>query len=154
MKLRIHHFFDIIRDFCSKEGHIMPHPYGHSYHKVAKAIWTNPSLKIKIVVQCDDVCDRCSHLKNNSCIDVIGYRKDFRFKEKFNDYLDQRIMKVCLVKKGNTYTPIQLCKKAKLYLRNINWIYWGNDFDHTRARKTSVEFGLNNYSKEHKFDIA
>ena len=152
MKLRIHHFYDIIRSFGRREK-LEPHHYQHSYHKVAKAIWKNPCLKIKITTQCDDVCDGCVHCKNNSCDDIISHRKDFRSKEKFNNFLDQRIMKVCLINRGDTFTPIQLCKKAKLYLQNIDWIYKGNDLDHTKLRKKSVASGLEYYSKKHKFDI-
>lgn len=152
MKLRIHHFFDIIRDF-SRVEEVKPHPYGHSYHKVARVIWNNANIKIKIIVQCDDICDRCVRLKNNVCDDTIPHRKDFKSKEKFNNFLDQRIMRICLVKEGDTFTPIQLCKKGRLYLENINWVYEGNDLDHTQTRKKNVMLGLKNYSKKYKFDI-
>ena len=152
MKLRIHHFFDLIRDFGKKEE-LKPHPYGHSYHKVAKVIWDNPNSKIKIIVGCDDICDGCIHLKDNSCDDVIDYRKDFKYKEKFNDHLDRRIMKICLINKDDVYSPIQLCKKTKLYLENIIWIYEGNDLKHTLSRKKNVIRGLKEYSEKHNFEI-
>jgi len=152
VKLRIHHFFDIIRDFGKKEK-LKPHPYGHSYHKVAKAIWNNPNLKIKIIAECDDICDGCIHLKDNSCDDVISHRKDFKYKEKFNDFLDRRIMKACLINKDEVFNPIQLCKKTRLYLENILWIYEGNDPEHTLSRKKSVISGLKEYSEKHNFNI-
>jgi hypothetical protein len=150
MKLRIHHFFDILRDFGKKEA-LKPHPYGHSYHKVAEAIRNNPNLKIRIIRACDDVCEGCLHLKGNSCDDVISHREDFSHKQEFNDYLDRRIMELCLINIDEVLSPIQLCRKAGLYLDNMDWIYQGNDPDHTRSRKIKVISGLEEYSKKHKF---
>jgi hypothetical protein len=76
MELRIHHFYDIIRDFgIGKE--IVPHPYGHSYHKSAWHIRNNPNIKIKIVMSVDDTCDGCVHIVHQQCSDVIHHRSDF-----------------------------------------------------------------------------
>ncbi|MBU3924989.1 DUF1284 domain-containing protein [Patescibacteria group bacterium] len=159
VNLRPHHFFDIIRAFGKeslalaegKDGGIKPHPYQHSFHKIAEIIRISPDLKIKIVVKCDSVCEGCIHCKSGRCDDRINYRKDFASKEKLNDYADKRIMEKCLIKEGEALTPAQLCQKAGLYLDNIDFIYSGNDSWHTKRRKEDVIEGLNYYSKLHKF---
>jgi len=152
VKLRIHHFFDIIRDF-GRKVELKPHPYGHSYHKVAKAIWNYPYLKIRIVAESDDICVGCIHLKDNSCDDLISFRKDFRHKEKFNDFIDRKIMKACLINNDEVLNPVQLCTKTRLYLANILWIYDGNDLEHTLSRKESIIRGLKEYSEKHGLDL-
>lgn len=145
INLRIHHFFDIIRVFGKGKSGLFPHPYGHSFHKIAEIIMSNPSLKIKNVIECDSVCDGCVHYKNGHCDDSISYRKDFASKEKFNDRIDKRIIEKCLIKEGEILTPVQLCEKAKLYLDNIEFIYSGNDLWHTEQRKRDVSKGLKFY---------
>ena len=152
MELRIHHFYDIIRDFGSGKD-IKPHPYGHSYYKVAELIRKNPNLQIKIVVGADAVCEGCKFLKDGKCLDKITHRKDFTSKEDFNNYLDKRIIKVSSFNEGDVLTPVELCKKAKSYLEKIEWVYEGNDPEHTEKRKENFINGLKDYSELHGFDL-
>ena len=152
IKLRVHHFYDIIRDFGSGKK-IEPHLYGHSLHKIAELIRSKPSLKIKIIVDCDSICDGCSYYKDDHCDDVVTHREDFILKEEFNNYIDKRIMGKCQIKEGDVFTPIQLCQKAKCYLDNVDYIYLGNDEWHTKERKKKVIKGLNYYSRLHGFSL-
>jgi len=148
MNLRIHHFFDIIRDYGrGKEFH--QHQYGHSYHKVAELIRKDPKIKINIVIAADDVCEGCLYLREGKCLDKIDHRKDFSSKQEFNDNIDNKIMTACLIENGDTLNPTELCKIAKLYLKNIKSIYDGNDIEDIKNRKLNVIKGLKYYSKEH-----
>lgn len=146
INLRIHHFYDILRNF-GQDKKIKPHPYLHSFHKVAELIRHNSNLKIKITISCDSICENCIHYKNGICDDLITHRKDFSSKEALNNYIDKRIMKKCLLKKGDILTPRQLCEKAELYLDNIEFIYSGNDLEHTKKRKKDVINGLKYYNE-------
>jgi hypothetical protein len=152
MNLRIHHFYDIIRDFGIGKK-IESHPYEHSYHKIADKIRADPDLRIKIVVGNDAICEGCQHSKENQCDDTIAHRKDFTSKEEFNNQIDKRIMNACSIEKGDIFTPIQLCEKAKKYLEQIEHIYEGNDPEHTQIRKQNVIKGLKYYSESHNFDL-
>lgn len=151
MELRIHHFFDIIRDFGSGKE-IKPHSHGHSYHLVAEMIRKDPYLKIKLVVRNDHVCKACSYLKDDHCVDTIAHRSDFISKEAFNNHLDRRIMEACLLEEGHSLTIAELCEKASLYLGNFEWIYYGNDQQHTEIRKKNVILGLKYYKEKHSLD--
>lgn len=51
LELRIHHFFDTIRDLGAGKD-LQPHPYGHSLHKVAALIRKDPQIKIRLVTNC------------------------------------------------------------------------------------------------------
>ncbi|MFC1726970.1 DUF1284 domain-containing protein [Patescibacteria group bacterium] len=152
VRLRVHHFYDVIRDFGVGKK-IEPHPDGHSFHRIAQLIRSNPKLKIKIVVDYDSICDGCSHLKGGHCDDVVNHRKDFKLKEEFNNYVDRRIMDRCQIKEGEILTPFQLCQKAKCYLDNIGLVYLGNDEWHTKGRKKNVNKGLKYYSQLHGFSF-
>ncbi|MBT3384347.1 MAG: DUF1284 domain-containing protein [Prolixibacteraceae bacterium] len=153
MKIRIHHFFDIIRDFGSNKN-ITPHPYLHSYHKVAQEIRENANTELTIVVESDEVCKNCIHLKNSNCDDTISHRNDFSGKEKFNNYLDKRIVEICGIKTSIKYSPKTLCDFANKYIKNIEYIYKGNDKKHTQFRKDNVLKGLKYYSQKHDFKIS
>ncbi len=148
MDLRVHHFFDIIRDFGIGKD-IIPHFYGHSYHKISQLIRNDPNIKIRIVLNIDDICNGCVHLVNNSCEDIITHRADFNSKEEFNDFIDKRIINKCEIKIGNILTPKELCEKAKEYLNYIFWIYKGNDIEHTKIRKMNFIKGLEYYKSKH-----
>jgi hypothetical protein len=152
MKLRIHHFFDIIRDFGS-EKEIVSHPYLHSYQQVANEILANSTLKLEIIVASDAVCLGCIHLVNSKCDDIIMHRTDFRKKEDFNNYLDDRIIEVCEIDTSASWTPEGLCMFAKRYIDHIFYIYEGNDRKHTLLRKKNVLKGLRSYSKWHGFKL-
>jgi hypothetical protein len=134
IRLRVHHFYDIIRDFGSGKEFV-PHPYGHSLHKIAQLIRLNPNLNMQMLVSCDSICEGCLHFKNDHCDDVITHRKDFTLKEEFNNHIDNRIMGKCKIKERDFITPIQLCQKAKYYLKNIHFIYLGDEDWHIKKRK-------------------
>jgi len=148
MKLRIHHFFDIIRDFGIGKK-FDPHPYQHSYHKIATLIYNNPKLEIELVVDSDVVCEGCIHLTGGHCNDTISHRSDFTSKEAFNNHLDARIIDVCEIDVSKKYSPKQLVKMADIYIQNIRFIYEGNDAEHTEQRKQNVILGLEDYSARH-----
>lgn len=151
MKLRIHHFFDMIRDIGSGKPFV-PHPYQHSYHIAAQEILADPHLPIEIVAVPDSACSGCIHLVNSSCDDVITHRADFVSKEEFNNHLDRRIMKICEIRAPGIYTPWELCRLAGKYLESIYYIYEGNDESHTRERKKNVQRGLKLYAELHSLE--
>lgn len=153
MNLRIHHFFDIIRDFgCDKN--IKPHEYGHAYHEVARQIKENANLEINLVIDSDEICTGCSKLTDGDCVDIITHRTDFKWKEDFNNYLDIRIMEVCGLHISKKYSPKILCEFAHKYIENIDFIYLGNDEEHTELRKQNVIAGLRHYSENHGLNMA
>jgi hypothetical protein len=148
MKLRIHHFFDIIRDYGA-EKELQPHPYLHSYHKVANIILKNPFIRLEIVIASDSVCEGCIKLKGNICTDIITHRNDIKGKEEFNNYLDARIMEVCSIRIGIVTTPASLIIASEQYINNIDYIYAGNDKEHTEMRKINVMKGIDFYMSKH-----
>lgn len=152
MQIRIHHFFDIIRDF-GRGRVIDPHKYQHSYHTIAQKINEQPDMDLTLVIRSDAVCVGCIHLKNSNCDDTISHRKDFLGKEDFNNYLDKRIMETCGIEISALYSPKELCENAHEYLGKIEFIYEGNDPEHTDTRKENVFRGFQYYSQKHNLGI-
>ncbi len=141
MKLRIHHIFDIIRDY-GKNIKFQKHEYGHSYHIIANKLIQNKDEPIQIVIKCDDVCTGCIKYHNGKCLDIITHRQDFTLKEEFNNYLDKRILGVLKINEGDVISFKEIIDKADEYIKNIKYIYDGNDIMNTKVRKENVEKGL------------
>ena len=59
--------------------------------------------------------------------------------------------KIANLIRANSNLKIKI--KAKLYLANIDFIYFGNDLWHIEQRKKDVIKGLKYYSKLHSFDL-
>ena len=138
--LRIHHVFDIIRDL-GQNKELSSHQFGHSYHLVAKEFYSG-IREFKLTISNDDICGNCVKLENNICIDSVDHRKDFVSKQMFNDYLDNRIMSILKVKDGTILNHSELVDIADAYINNIEYIYSGNDKNHTEKRKSNVIKGI------------
>ena len=91
MQLRPHHILDIISGH-GKGIQYQPHPYGHSQHIVAPKLLSNLDLKIKLVLQADDICKGCEHLLHDGkCKDVLAQLTPSPSKQAYNDVLDSRL---------------------------------------------------------------
>jgi hypothetical protein len=144
--IRIHHFFDIIRDLRSGNKILPDINYRHSYHSVANILRDSPGTRMKIVMGVDAVCDGCVHNVNGKCDDPLTIKRGFTMKHDYNNWLDQRILAVYGLKEGMVVTPGKICVSAKEYLDNIYKIYEldpGGDID---TRKKEFIEGLKFYS--------
>ena len=150
--IRIHHFYDIIRDFATQEKIEANLNYKHSYHTVGERIRVSPDMKMKIVVGIDSVCDGCIHLVNGACDDTLK-KPGFPLKNDYNNYLDKRILKATRLKEGMIVTPKDLCIAAEKYLDKMFSIYEINDKADTEKRKAEVIQGLQYYSKKNGFEL-
>jgi hypothetical protein len=91
MKLRPHHIIDIITVHGNNIQY-QPHPYGHSQHLVASKLLSNLDLKIKLVLESDDICTGCKHLMpDGKCKDVLAQIIPSPSKQAYNDVLDSRL---------------------------------------------------------------
>ncbi len=141
VELRIHHFFDIIRDYGIGKD-LVEHPYGHSYHNVGNLIYENRVSKIRLVVKSDDICRNCKMLKFGKCVDTIQHRVDFNGKEEFNNHIDTRIMRCMGFKVGQIISIDEILIQSTKYLDSISDIYSGNDESNTMQRKNNVLGGI------------
>lgn len=146
-ELRIHHFFDIMRDYGSGKS-LNKHAYGHSYHIIGNELFENEISTIKVVVKNDDICEKCVKLDQGKCTDTIQHRSDFLYKEEFNDYLDTKIMNCMGYEDGQTIEVKDIVADACKYLDNIFELYDGNDLEHTELRKQNVAKGIEKKTDE------
>jgi len=91
MQLRPHHVLDIVTNHGNgKESR--PSAYGHSEHIVAPKLLSNLDLKVKLVLDADDICVGCKHLlPDGKCKDVLAQLNPSPLKQAYNDVLDCRL---------------------------------------------------------------
>lgn len=153
MKMRIHHFFDIIRDLRTGEKMAADNNYKHSYHSVANLLRDNPDIKMKITVGLDSVCDGCIHNKDGVCDDPLKAKKGFTLKHEYNSYLDKRILETLQWSEGDIVTPRKICRSAYKYIDSIYQIYEVNPKEDIDTRKKKVIEGLIFYSNHNNFSL-
>lgn len=113
MQLRPHHILDIISNF-GKGAEFQPHPYGHSLHIVALKLLSDLDLKIKLVLNADDICKECKHLMpDGKCNDVLGQLNPSPSKQAYNDVLDCRLFDLFALKINTVLT-------LRKYLEMVN----------------------------------
>ncbi len=101
MDLRPHHILDIIT--AHGQGiEFQPHPYGHSQHIVSLKLLSNLDLKVRLVLNVDDICKGCKHLlSDGKCKDVLAQLKPSPSKQAYNDVLDCRLFDYLSIETDN-----------------------------------------------------
>lgn len=153
MTIRIHHFFDIIRDLRTGETLSADTHYKHSYHSVANILRDSPGTKMKITAGIDSVCDGCIHNKYGKCDDPLNRKTGFTMKHDYNNYLDKRILSTLNWSEGDIVTPRKICKSADKYIDNIYRIYEIDNPEDIGSRKMRFIEGLKFYCSHNNFKL-
>lgn len=148
--IRIHHFFDIIRDFGISPDIPANTGYQHSYHTVACLIRENPGVRMKIVLGTDSVCQGCIRNIKGWCDDPLTRKKGFTMKNDYNDYLDVKILETCHLSIGQIVTPREICQASDRYIREIGSIYQIDSEEYIRNRRDNFIAGLQYYTERIK----
>ncbi len=69
-------------------------------------------------------------------------------KEAFNNYLDNRIMRILHLQEHEVVNLEGIVKRSDSYLDKIEYIYAGNDENHTMMRKSHVTKGIEKLKEE------
>lgn len=113
MQLRPHHILDIVTDHGNSKD-FSPAAYGHSQHIVAPKLLSNLDLKVKLVLDADDICVGCKHLlPNGKCKDVLAKLNPSPSKQAYNDVLDCRLFDYLSIEVNSVLT-------TRKYLEIVN----------------------------------
>jgi len=70
IRMKPHHFVDIITALGEGCTAFAPHPYGHAQHTVAAEIHADHDAALRIELGADDICRPCCHNRDGRC-DVV-----------------------------------------------------------------------------------
>lgn len=99
LHLRPHHLIDIIRNIGHQRP-LVPHDYGHAQHAITRRILDDPNQDIHFVLDADDLCSPCVHLKNGTCDDLLPQFSHPVLKQNYNNELDHILVRFFEIAEG------------------------------------------------------
>jgi len=145
IRIKPHHFIDIVADIGRGQTAWQPHPYGHAVHTVAAAILAAPDMMLEMELGADDICAPCIHNLGGLCDDVID--TSFRpaapkSKREWNLLIDRRWCERLGLAEGDRLTARQFAQRLRDRLGDITDIYREVPPDRTAARARSLVEGI------------
>jgi len=145
IRIKPHHFVDIITRLGQGAGSLQPHPYGHALHSVFEHILRDPDVLLEMELGADDVCAPCRHNIDGLCDDVIdtSYRPEApASKQQWNLLIDRRWCERLGLAQGQRLTARQFCQRLRERASDITDIYREIPADRTRQRHARLLRGV------------
>ena len=102
--IKPHHLLDIFKLYGKGIENFIPDKnYNHNFYLIGNAVIRNEVNKIRFTYSYDDICKPCYYLKNSVCSDYFSANEVDINKNKFNEKLDIRLMKLLNLKFDETY---------------------------------------------------
>ena len=148
IKIKPHHFIDIITSFSADNVILEPHDYQHNVHSISKTILENRNALLEIDLGADDICKPCIHNIDGVCDDIldISNRPEVpRLKREWNLILDKRWCKRLKIDQGKIISVLEFCELLKEGSNNLLEIYKENNRENTIQREINLKKGLKKY---------
>ncbi len=148
IKIKPHHFIDIITSFSADKLLLKPHYYKHEVHSVSKAILENRDLVLQIDLGADNICKPCLHNIEGICddtLDISNRPKVPSLKREWNLILDKRWCKRLKIEQGDRISVLDFCERLINGSNNLLEIYKENNKENTFQREINLKKGLQNY---------
>lgn len=148
IRVKPHHFIDIITSFGGGQETFKPHPYGHAVHTVAEAVLSDRDALLEMDLGADDICRPCKHNINGLCDDAID--TSFRpnapsSKREYNLMIDERWCKRLGLRQGDRLTARAFCERVLDRAGDITDIYRENPPERTAERMTKLKEGIRKF---------
>jgi len=148
IKIKPHHFIDIITSFSADKVILEPHHYSHNVHSISKAILENRNTLLEIDLGADDICKPCIHNIDGICDDIldISNRPEVPpLKREWNLILDKRWCKRLKIDQGEIISVLEFCELLKEGSNYLLEIYKENNRENTIQREINLKMGLKKY---------
>ncbi len=145
IRIKPHHFLDIVADLGRGQRGWQPHPYGHAVHTVALAILADPDVMLEMALGADDICSPCKHNVGGLCDDTID--TSFRpaapsSKREWNLLIDRRWCARLGLAEGDRLTARQFCQRLRDRMADIADIYREVPPERTATRARDIAAGI------------
>ena len=145
IRIKPHHFIDIITSLGTGQRRFEPHPYGHAVHTVAAAIIENPDVMLEMEFGADDICAPCRHNIDGQCDDTIdtSYRPAApSSKGEWNLLIDKRWSSRLDLAPGDRLTARQFVERLGGRCDRLTDIYREIPADRTADRALGLRKGI------------
>jgi hypothetical protein len=148
IRIKPHHFIDIITALGEGQTTYAPHPYGHALHKVADSIVTAYDTPLLIELGADDICQPCKHNINGLCDDTIdtSFRPEApSSKRLYNLLIDNRWCERLSLAQGDRLTSREFCIRLRDRSGSLTDIYREVPPSHAAQRERDLEAGIRSF---------
>ena len=148
IRIKPHHFIDVLSAIGRGQTTFEPHPYGHALHSVARAILDDRDINLRIELGADDICLPCRHNIDGLCDDTID--TSFRptapeSKREWNLIIDRRWCERLGVQQDDQLTAYDLCSRIRDRASDISDIYREIPSDRTAERQAKLHRGVTKF---------
>ena len=148
IRIKPHHFVDIITSFSADDLTFEPSPYGHAVHTVSERILKNRDILLEMELGADDICAPCIHNINGLCDDTIdtSFRPDApSSKREWNLMIDKRWCERLNLQQGDRLTAREFCERLRDNTGDITDIYREIPTERTAERASKLRAGIKRF---------
>jgi hypothetical protein len=147
IRIKPHHFVDIVTALGAGKTHFEAHSYGHALHRVAEQVRLDPEAVLLLDLGSDDICEPCVHNIRGVCCDTIdtSFRPEApASKQEWNLLIDQRWCAILGLEHGDGLSVRAFCDLLKrLDGSAIESIYREIPSSMTAERTSNLRRGVN-----------
>jgi hypothetical protein len=145
IRIKPHHFIDIVTAFGRGQREFKPQSYGHAVHSVSERLWRERDAMLEMELGADDICAPCVHNIDGLCDD--GIDTSFRpgapsSKREYNLLIDERWCERLGLGQGDRLTARAFCERLRDRMGDIRPIYRENPPDRVAARVEAMMAGI------------
>ena len=148
IRIKPHHFVDIITSFSAENLTFKPSPYGHAVHIVSERVLQNRDILLEMELGADDICEPCKHNIDGLCDDTIdtSFRpKAPSSKRKWNLIIDKRWCERLKLQQGDRLTAWGFCERLRDNTDDITDIYREIPAERTAERASKLKTGIKRF---------
>ena len=145
IRIKPHHFIDIVTAFGDGVDEPPPHPFGHAVHTMTARVLTNRDMLLEMELGADDICAPCDHNINGLCNDIIdtSYRPQAPdSKREWNLIIDHRWCARLGLDQGDRLSARQFCVRLREKADDITDLYREIPEGMTAERQQKLEAGI------------
>ena len=145
IRIKPHHFIDIVTALGQGETTFEPHPYGHALHTVTASLLNARDVMLEMELGADDICRPCKHNIGGLCDDKIdtSFRPDApSSKRLYNLSIDQRWCNRLSLSQGDRLTAREFCLRLREHAGDISDIYRETPAGRVALRKKELQAGI------------
>lgn len=146
--IKPHHLLDIFKLYGKGIENFIPDKnYNHNFYLIGNAVIRNEVNKIRFTYSYDDICKPCYYLKNSVCSDYFSANGVDINKNKFNEKLDIRLMKLLNLKFDEIYEFKNIIElfNSEISLKLINLAWYSSNQEDNIIRYKLTKKGIENF---------
>jgi hypothetical protein len=148
IRIKPHHFVDIITSFSAQDLTFEPSSYGHAVHTVSEHILRDRDVILEMDLGADDICAPCKHNINGLCDDIIdtSFRPEATSsKREWNLMIDKRWCERLNLQQDDRLTAREFCEQLQNNTDDITDIYREIPNDQTAERLRDLKAGIKRF---------